>query len=88
MSRVRTILERELEKRRASHANGVGVEGLGADDADSPMGGLGRTGRGEFKFAEWEGGEVGFVGTSVAVGGAVDEKRRLAPLVEWLEGLC
>ena len=40
VSRVRTILERELEKRRASHAHGVGVESLGAEDADTHVGGL------------------------------------------------
>ncbi|PIL24222.1 hypothetical protein GSI_13975 [Ganoderma sinense ZZ0214-1] len=96
INRVRTILERELEKRRASHAGGVGVESLGAEDSDSQMGGLECTGSGEFKFSEWEGGEVGFIGTSVAVGKAAgrptDEKRsegdRLSPLREWLEDLA
>ncbi|KAI0780682.1 P-loop containing nucleoside triphosphate hydrolase protein [Trametes elegans] len=96
INRVRTILERELEKRRASHANGVAVEGLGAEDAESELGGLECTGNGEFKFAEWEGGEVGFVGTSVAVGKAaapvVDEKHSeansLSPLQDWLEELA
>ena len=95
INRVRTILERELEKRRASHANGVGVEGLGAEDADSQMGGLECSGSGEFKFAEWEGGEVGFVGTSVSVGKqaviAADEKHTendaLSSLREWLDDL-
>ncbi|RPD66379.1 P-loop containing nucleoside triphosphate hydrolase protein [Lentinus tigrinus ALCF2SS1-7] len=95
INRIRTILERELEKRRASHANGVGVESLGAEDADSQVGGLECTGSGEFKFAEWEGGEVGFVGTSVSVGKeavvSADEKHPqgdgLSPLREWLEDL-
>ncbi|OJT09126.1 hypothetical protein TRAPUB_14413 [Trametes pubescens] len=95
ITRVRTILERELEKRRASHVNGVAVEGLGAEEAESEMGGLECTGSGEFKFAKWEGGEVGFIGTSVAVGksaaSVVDEKHSgsggLSPLREWLEEL-
>lgn len=96
INRVRTILERELEKRRASHANGVGMESLGSEEADSQVGGLECTGGGEFKFAEWEGGEIAFIGTSVAVGkaaaaAAVDEKHSegdgLTPLREWLEGL-
>ncbi|KAI0723987.1 signal recognition particle receptor beta subunit-domain-containing protein [Cerioporus squamosus] len=95
INRVRTILERELEKRRASDANGVGVESLGAEDADSQMGGLECSGNREFKFAKWEGGEVGFVGTSVSVGKqavvSADEKHPegdgLSPLREWLEGL-
>ncbi|KAI0672969.1 P-loop containing nucleoside triphosphate hydrolase protein [Trametes maxima] len=95
INRVRTILERELEKRRASHANGVAIEGLGAEDVESEMGGLECTGSGEFKFAEWEGGEIAFIGTSVSVGkaalAAVDEKHSendgLSSLREWLENL-
>ncbi len=95
INRVRSILERELEKRRASHANGVGVESLGAEDADSQLGGLECTGSGEFKFAEWEGGEIGFVGTSVSLGKRVaagaDEKDPegdgLSSLREWLTNL-
>ena len=95
INRVRSILERELEKRRASNANGVGVESLGAEDADSQMGGLECTGSGEFKFAEWEGGEIGFIGTSVSVGqragASADEKHPegdgLSSLRDWLEEL-
>ncbi|KAI0819545.1 P-loop containing nucleoside triphosphate hydrolase protein [Trametes gibbosa] len=93
--RVRTILERELEKRQVSHVNGVAVEGLGAKDAESELGGLECSGSGEFKFADWEGGEIGFIGTSVIVGKAAsvtaDEKRHagddLASFQEWLEEL-
>ena len=94
INRVRTILERELEKRRASHVGGVGVESLGSEESDSQMGGLECTGSGEFKFSEWEGGEVGFIGTWVTVGKAAptDEKRSeaegLSPLREWLEDLA
>ncbi|CDO72945.1 hypothetical protein BN946_scf185002.g130 [Trametes cinnabarina] len=94
VNRVRTILERELEKRRVSHVNGVAVEGLGAEEAESDLGGLECTGNGEFKFAEWEGGEVAFIGTSSAVGKSargVDEKHSnidgLSSLREWLEEL-
>lgn len=90
INRVRTILERELDKRRTSHAGGVGVESLGGEGEEgSELGGLECTGSGEFRFAEWEGGEVSFFGTSVAVGKAVpteDEKGKdgLAPFSEWL----
>ena len=95
ITRVKTILERELEKRRASNASGVGVESLGAEDSDSQMGGLECTGNDGFKFAEWEGGEIVFAGTSVRVGqgaAVTDEKYpmsdALLPLREWLDGLA
>ncbi|KAH9952117.1 P-loop containing nucleoside triphosphate hydrolase protein [Amylocystis lapponica] len=91
INRVRTILERELEKRRASQANGVAVESLGEEGGESEMGGLECNGS-EFRFANWEGGEVEFVGTSVSVSRAAlleDEKAvgdgGLAPLERWLE---
>ncbi|KAI0345320.1 hypothetical protein BDW22DRAFT_1325684 [Trametopsis cervina] len=90
INRVRTVLERELEKRRTSHAGGVGIESLGAEGEEgSELAGLECSGNGEFKFAEWEGGEVSFFGTSVSVGKAVSlesEKAQdgLAPLREWL----
>ncbi|KAI0699688.1 signal recognition particle receptor beta subunit-domain-containing protein [Cytidiella melzeri] len=90
VNRVRTILERELDKRRASHAGGVNVESLGAEGEEgTELGGLECTGKGEFRFAEWEGGEVSFFGTSVSVGKAAptdSEKAQdgLAPLREWL----
>jgi len=70
--RVRTILERELEKRRQSSMTGVGVGGLGetGDDGDEDGGGavqagLETLGDGPFTFAKWEGGEVAIVGGSV-----------------------
>lgn len=91
VSRVKTILERELEKRRVSQSGGVGVEGLGAEGERSDMGGLECVGgaNGVFKFADWEGGDVPFIGTSVKVGkGAeVDEKEAddgLSSLRDWL----
>lgn len=68
ISRVRTIIERELEGRRAAQASGVGVEGLGEEGEGTEMGGLDCTGGGVFKFADWEGSEVTFVGTWVASG--------------------
>ncbi|OCH93396.1 hypothetical protein OBBRIDRAFT_749611 [Obba rivulosa] len=91
VSRVRTVLERELEKRRASHAGGVGVESLGEEGGESEIGGLECTGGGEFRFAEWEGGEVTFVGTSVPLNAklVVDEKSEevdgLSAFRRWLE---
>ncbi|KZT71307.1 P-loop containing nucleoside triphosphate hydrolase protein [Daedalea quercina L-15889] len=94
INRVRTILERELEKRRASQAGGVGIEGLGAEDAESEMGGLECRGSGEFRFDAWEGGEITFVGTSVKMlrtKSALDEKSSdadgLASLTQWIEEL-
>lgn len=96
ITRVKTILERELEKRRASQAGGVGVEGLGAEGERSDMGGLECGEGGTFKFEEWEGGEVIFLGTSVRPQnssqrekGVIDEKPEsedgLEALEVWLE---
>ncbi|TCD62176.1 hypothetical protein EIP91_007259 [Steccherinum ochraceum] len=95
IGRVRTVLERELDKRRASHAGGVGVESLGSEEeGSSELGGLECTGGGEFKFDQWEGGEVTFVGSSVIVGkesGVESEKASssigLSSFREWLEEL-
>ncbi|KAH8106791.1 P-loop containing nucleoside triphosphate hydrolase protein [Cristinia sonorae] len=94
INRVRSVLERELEKRRTSHAGGVGVESLGSEEeGSSELGGLECEGGGEFKFAQWEGGEVTFIGSSVTIGkegAVVDEKSSTAGLFsfkEWLEGL-
>ncbi|TDL24846.1 P-loop containing nucleoside triphosphate hydrolase protein [Rickenella mellea] len=91
-SRVRTILERELEKRRASQAGGVGIEGLGAEGDGTEMGGLEcRNAAGGFKFSEWEGGEIAFFGTSVPLEKSEKdeglESDGLMPFREWLEDL-
>ena len=99
INRVRTILERELEKRRTSQAGGVGVESLGAegDEGSSELRGLDISGTGEFKFEKWDGGEVVFLGThSVSNGNekaaqSTEEKSSdsgLSPLLEWLEELA
>ncbi|KAG2756068.1 P-loop containing nucleoside triphosphate hydrolase protein [Suillus brevipes Sb2] len=84
ISRVRTILERELE-------NGMGVEGLGAEGERSDMGGLDCSNSGGvFKFADWEGGEVDFAGTWVNVGELKDDEKEgvatdgLASFRSWL----
>ncbi|TEB25910.1 P-loop containing nucleoside triphosphate hydrolase protein [Coprinellus micaceus] len=93
INRVRTILERELEKRRVSTAGGVAVEGLGEDEGD---GGEGTDGNAPFRFEEWEGGEVVFLGTSAKPVEGGDEKKDgdekseaedggLAELKDWLE---
>lgn len=84
ITRVRTILERELEKRRASQTGGVGVESLGAEGEGTEVGGLECSGAGgAFKFSEWEGGEVEFLSTWVKVGEAKEEDG-LAELTNWL----
>jgi signal recognition particle receptor subunit beta len=66
-NRVRTILERELEKRRQSQAGGMGIESLGGGEGDiTEVSGLecSGVGGGVFRFSDWEGGEVMFLGTS------------------------
>jgi len=89
VNRVKTILERELEKRRVSQSGGVGVEGLGEEGERTEMGGLECTGeKGVFNFDNWEGGEVVFLGTSVKVGKRLDDEKAgadLSSLREWME---
>lgn len=99
VNRVRTVLERELEKRRSAGAesSGVGSTGVGsagiasADNEDTAgLGGLDCTGGGAFRFADWEGGPIGFVGTMVEIGASFTEEKPsggIAPLREWLEEL-
>lgn len=91
ISRVKTVLERELERRRQNQTGGVTVEGLGEEDAErSDWGGLEcGAANSTFHFDDWEGGPVTFLATSVRVGqqAIVDEKAAvgLSPLWEWLE---
>lgn len=99
ISRVRTVLERELEKRRSAAAGGVGVEGLGeeGEDNSADLGGLECGSSSVFRFAEWEGGEVGFAATYVKVGAPSGEKAEeekisdsssgIDPLRNWIEDL-
>lgn len=94
VSRVRTILERELERRRASQAGGVGVGHLGEDEgADAELGGLecSGPGGGVFKFKDWEGGEVEILASSLNInGGSIDPEKALdglAGLRQWLHNL-
>ena len=91
IARVRTILERELEKRRVSQSGGVGVESLGSEGEGTEMGGLECSGAsgGAFKFNEWEGGDVEFVSTWVQVGEAKEEAGSdgLDELKDWLSQL-
>jgi signal recognition particle receptor subunit beta len=67
--RVRTILERELEKRRASQGR-MAVEGLGNEGDRLNIGGLecNAPAGSAFKFSEWEGGEVEFITSFVSPG--------------------
>ncbi|KAF4576696.1 hypothetical protein EYR36_000708 [Pleurotus pulmonarius] len=92
IARVKTILERELEKRRSSQSNGVGIENLGEDGETSEIGGLECVGNGPFRFDDWEGGDVSFIATSCKVTKrnetaekTLDEKEGLTPLLQWLE---
>jgi len=91
ISRVKNVLERELEKRRVSQSGGVGVEGLGEDGEQSEMGGLdcSNSAKGEFKFDEWDGGEISFFGTSLRLGKAEGDQEKseqdgLSLFLEWL----
>ncbi|KAF7304958.1 hypothetical protein MKEN_01210300 [Mycena kentingensis (nom. inval.)] len=86
VTRVKTILERELEKRRLAQTGGVGVEGLGEEGERTEMGGLECGGeKGVFQFDTWEGGEVVFLGTSVKTGEEKGEAGGLEGLEEWIE---
>ncbi|KAF8163628.1 signal recognition particle receptor beta subunit-domain-containing protein [Crassisporium funariophilum] len=89
VNRVKTILERELEKRRVSQSGGINIEGLGEDGERSDMGGLECSGKegSTFRFDEWEGGEILFLGTSVFSNASqVEEKAgNEDSLRDWLE---
>jgi len=88
INRVKTVLERELEKRRASQAGGVGIEGLGGEGEGSDLGGLECSGPGgTFRFADWEGGDVEFLGTFVKVGAGTDDEKidGLEAFREWMD---
>ena len=94
INRVKSILERELERRRSSQSGGVGVEGLGEEGERSDMGGLECSGPsgGIFKFDEWEGGQVEFIGSFVKVGTQVDDEKNsgsggLEAFRAWIEEL-
>jgi signal recognition particle receptor subunit beta len=91
ISRVKNVLERELEKRRASQSGGVGVEGLGEEGGQSEMGGLDRASgtKGDFRFEDWEGGDITFIASSLRFGTAVHDKEKdgqgLLSLQQWLD---
>ncbi|KAJ3712288.1 signal recognition particle receptor beta subunit-domain-containing protein [Lentinula raphanica] len=91
VTRVQTILERELERRRVSQSGGMGVEALGDENSNdkSNMGGLDCSGPGgTFKFENWEGGEVVFLGTCVRDSQSSEEKAirgSMAPLMDWID---
>ncbi|KAF8809019.1 hypothetical protein BYT27DRAFT_7094898 [Phlegmacium glaucopus] len=92
VNRVKTILERELEKRRLSQRGGINIEGLGAEGERSDMGGLecGEKEGSTFKFDDWEGGEIAFLGTSAVPNASQSDEKTsggsgLDPLQEWIE---
>ena len=85
VNRVRTILERELEKRRQSQAGGMGIESLGGGEGDNAeVSGLECSGvaGSVFGFSDWEGGEVTFLGTSIS-----RTEKEKASSIGGLEGL-
>lgn len=84
VNRVKSILERELEKRRASRIRDVTVESLGEEKGE--LGGL-ECGNGteNFKFDDWEGGEMSFISTYVRPGGDdLNSENGLSKLRDWL----
>jgi signal recognition particle receptor subunit beta len=92
VNRVKTILERELEKRRVSQTGGINIEGLGEEGERSDMGGLecGEKEGSTFKFDDWEGGDVVFLGTSAVPNASQSDEKTtggngLGPLQEWIE---
>ncbi|KAI0005987.1 signal recognition particle receptor beta subunit-domain-containing protein [Russula compacta] len=96
-NRVRTVLERELDKRRRSHTGSVTIDELGSEGEDnSELGGLDcAVPEGEaFKFAEWEGGDIDFIGTWVSVGEMVELENEkgaggegIKSLLAWVDAL-
>ena len=94
ITRVRTVLERELDKRRAARVDVEGV-GLGMETSDdsSTLGGLDTVGPpgSPFRLAEWEGGEIVVLGSSVNVATGENEKGGekdgLVQVREWIETL-
>lgn len=91
ITRVKTVLERELEKRKVSQTGGVGVEGLGAEGDRLEMGGL-ECGENAvaFKFDDWEGGDITFIGTSINEEKVVNDEKEgsgdgLTALLDWLD---
>lgn len=88
INRVKSILERELEKRRASRIRDVTVESLGEENEKGELGGL-ECGNGteNFKFDDWEGGQISFISTYVRPGGDdVNSENGLSKLRDWLVG--
>ena len=84
VSRVCTILERELEKRRVAATSGVGIEGLGSSasgftssegDENLVMAGLGCGLDRPFRFYDWEGGEVELVASWVTADSGKNESK-------------
>ncbi|KAK0210834.1 P-loop containing nucleoside triphosphate hydrolase protein [Desarmillaria ectypa] len=64
INRVKTVLERELEKRRDVQSGSLGVESLGEEKTE--LGGLECAGTAKtFRFSDWEGTKVHFIATSV-----------------------
>lgn len=78
---MKSVLERELEKRRTVQNKGVNIEALGEEGERTDMGGLecGEKEGSPFKFDEWEGGEISFLGTSTVV-----QDTGMETLLEWL----
>jgi signal recognition particle receptor subunit beta len=92
ITRVRTILARELTRRRHAQVSGAGttagLEALGEEgEGKGELGGLECAGEKlEFDWDNWEGGEVTFAGTWVKVAAEAEARENgLQELREWMQ---
>ncbi|KAA1479209.1 P-loop containing nucleoside triphosphate hydrolase protein [Dentipellis sp. KUC8613] len=89
VTRVRTVLERELEMRRISEKGAVGVEDMEADRGNtSDVGSLDycNASGGTFRFTQWEGSMVDFLGTTLGIGSIEETSHNgLHGLTQWLQ---
>jgi signal recognition particle receptor subunit beta len=67
ISRVKSVLERELAKRSMLQKQSVGIDKMGEENLDVAIDGLEFRGTGMFKFSDWAHGEVTFLSSSVRI---------------------
>ena len=84
VNRVKSVLERELEKRKTAQSNRINIEGLGEEGERTELGGLdcGEKEGSSFKFDDWDGGEVLFLPTSTVQTEAGEKESDI--LLDWL----
>jgi len=67
ITRVRTVLERELDKRAQAQKKTVGIERMGDEGKEIELGGLDCINTNGFRFSDWEAGQIDFAGSFVRV---------------------